>query len=109
MAVREPPYIYDPKGDVRQGVVNWAGDKRILHFPKTDLSFVRIDHQTRLQFEGTDVVIESPLVLESASTHRELDPDDRAALGRVLAPSPDSEISPGYARTSLCERCFHNH
>ena len=35
-------------------------------------------------------MIESPFVLESASTRHELDPDDRAALGPVLALYPDS-------------------
>ena len=93
VAVPKPPYIYDSKGDVRQGAVNWAGDKRILRFPKTELSFVRINHQTRLQFEGTEVVIESPFALESASTRLELDPDDRAVLGPVLALYPDSLLA----------------
>jgi hypothetical protein len=82
-----------PKASFAQGAVNQAGDKRILRVPKTDLSFIRIDHQTRLQFEDTEVVIELPFVLESAGTRRELDPEDRAALGPVLALYPDSLLA----------------
>jgi hypothetical protein len=34
-----------------------------LHFPETTLNFIRIGHQTRLQFGLTEVVIESPFIL----------------------------------------------
>jgi hypothetical protein len=42
--------------------MNRPGDERVVRVLRADLSFVRVDHQTRLQFDGTEVVIDSPFV-----------------------------------------------
>jgi Family of unknown function (DUF6188) len=54
------------------------------------LSFVRIDHQSRLQFGRTQVAIGSPFVLEVAGTTYLLDPERREALGPLVALFPGS-------------------
>ncbi len=46
-----------------------AGEDIRLRLAPCNLSFIRVDHQTRLQFEHTEVVIESPFVLEGAIIH----------------------------------------
>ena len=84
------PYIYDSQGNVRQGASNRPGDERMLRIPKVDLTFVRIDHQTRLQFEDPEVVIESPFMLRVGVVTHSLDPGDRSNLGPILALYPDT-------------------
>ncbi|MHB1535011.1 MAG: DUF6188 family protein [Acidimicrobiales bacterium] len=88
--VPEPPYIYDSEVKARLGAKNQAGDARALRIPKSDLTFIRIDHQTRLRFDDTEVVIESPFVLHVGEATYNLDPGERAALGPVLALYPDT-------------------
>jgi len=88
MAMPEPPYILDSKGNVREGATNRPGDERALRSPKADLSFVRIDHQARLQFEDTEVVIEAPFVFQVGEVTYSPDPDTRAELGPVPALYP---------------------
>ena len=88
--ITKPPDIRDPDGTVHPGMINRGDDHRTLRISLCDLSFIRIDHQTRLQFGGTEVVIESPLVLEVSGNCYELDPGERATLGPVLSLYPDS-------------------
>jgi Family of unknown function (DUF6188) len=83
------PYVYDSEGHVRQGSTDRPGDDGGLRIPKTDLTFVRIDYQTRLQFESTEVVIECPFTLQVGEVTHNLDPGDRANLGPILALYPD--------------------
>jgi hypothetical protein len=58
------------------------------------MTFVRVDHQTRLQFGEFDVVIECPfrLTARDGSVHN-LDPGVRGSLGPVLALYPDALIA----------------
>ena len=56
-----PPYIVNSDGTSRPGIVSGHGYDRTLRIPPTDLSFIRIDQQTRLQFDIAEVVIESPI------------------------------------------------
>ena len=86
----KPPDIRDPDGTVRPDMINRGDDHRTFRISLCDLSFIRIDHQTRLQFGGTEVVIESPFVLEVSGNRYELDPGERATLGPVLSLYPDS-------------------
>ncbi len=62
----------------------------MLRIPKTDITFLRIDHQTRLQFEDTEVVIESPFTLQTPEVTYHLDPAKRGDLGPMLAAYPDT-------------------
>jgi hypothetical protein len=57
---------------------------------QADLTYIRIDHQARLQFGAIEVVIECPFVLTvDGATHR-LDPEARIDLGPLLALYPAS-------------------
>jgi hypothetical protein len=53
------------------------------------VSFIRIDHQTRLQLGEAEIVIESPFTLRSAGSEYVLDPGERGGLGPLLALWPD--------------------
>ena len=58
-----------------------------------DLKFIRIDHQTRLQFEAAEVVIGTSFRFITDGRERTLDPEKRADLGPVLAIYPTSLAS----------------
>jgi hypothetical protein len=60
-----------------------------LRLAPADLTFLRINHETRLQFEGSEVVIEEPFVLTTGSGSHHLDPAERLDLGPLLALYPD--------------------
>lgn len=53
------------------------------------LNWIRIDHQTRLQFGKAELVIECPFSLDRAGDVSSLDPSDRAGLGQLLRLYPD--------------------
>lgn len=55
-----------------------------------DVSFIRIDHQVRLQVGEAEIVIESPFTLRAEGTEYALDPGERGGLGPFLALWPDS-------------------
>ncbi|MGZ6576096.1 MAG: DUF6188 family protein [Solirubrobacteraceae bacterium] len=55
-----------------------------------DLTYVRIDHQTRLQFDDAGVVIEAPFTLRRDGVDDLLDPADRSRLGPLLDLYPDT-------------------
>jgi hypothetical protein len=69
------------------------GRRHPLRLRAADLTFIRIDHQTRLQFGLFEVVIETPFVLVVDEEERLLDPADRSNLGPLLALYPDSLAS----------------
>jgi hypothetical protein len=52
------------------------------------LSFIRIDHQSRLQFGRTEVAIGSPFVVETRGVVHHLDPHRWDALGPLVALFP---------------------
>ena len=59
-----------------------------------DMTFIRVDHQTRLQFGEFEVVIESPFrVTTPDGSQHNLDPGVRASLGPVLDLYPDALIT----------------
>ncbi len=59
-----------------------------------DLSFIRVDHQTRLQFGGFEIVIESPFHMTAPNgTEYNLDPGLRGRLGPVLDLYPDALVT----------------
>jgi hypothetical protein len=65
-----------------------GGREFVLDEPS--LSFIRIDHQSRLQFGRTELAIGSPFVLAVAGTVHHLDPQHRGALGPLAALFPGS-------------------
>jgi hypothetical protein len=85
----KPPYIRNSDGTVAEGSRAWARDWTLtieLH----DLTYIRINHQTRFQFQDTEVVVESPFVLTIADTDYALDPGEREKLGPLLGLYPDT-------------------
>jgi hypothetical protein len=92
--VSEKPYILGPDGLRREGETKRRdGQERPLRIDEQDLSFIRVDHQTRLQFGGTEVVIECPFTLRRDDREVQLDPADRGSLGPILTLYPDSLTS----------------
>ncbi|MBF6555731.1 MAG: hypothetical protein IVW52_06070 [Acidimicrobiales bacterium] len=63
-----------------------GGREFVLDEPS--LSFIRVDHQSRLQFGRTEVAIGSPFVVAYGGTDYRLDPRRREALGPLLALFP---------------------
>jgi hypothetical protein len=51
--------------------------------------YIRVDHQARLQFGPTEVVIGTPFVLVADGFQHALDPEKRHALGPLLGIYPD--------------------
>ena len=57
---------------------------------ETSLSFIRIDHQSRLRFGRTEVMIGGPFVLEVGGTIHHLNPQRWDGLGPLVALYPSS-------------------
>ncbi len=91
--VPHPPFIRESDGTIGQGKVVVAGQDWQREMSGEDLTFIRIDHQTRLQFGDVEMVIESPFVLTVDGTDYPLDPEDRGGLGVLLRVYPDSLTS----------------
>ena len=70
-----------------------AAQHRILRIQPGELTFIRIDHQCRLQFENTEIMIETPFSLQVEDREYQLDPEDRANFGPLLAVYPNSLLS----------------
>jgi Family of unknown function (DUF6188) len=88
--VPEPPSIRESDGTTRQGKIVIAGQDWHREIASEELTWIRIDHQTRLQFSDVEVVIESPFTLTVEGVDYPLDPEDRGGLGRLLHVYPDS-------------------
>jgi hypothetical protein len=86
--MNDRPYVMRSDGSVAYGRTVRARDW-ILSLAPRDLSWIRVDHQTRLQFEDADVVIGGEFTLHSDGATRHLDPGQRRELGPVLALYPD--------------------
>jgi hypothetical protein len=87
----QQPHIRDSEGVVREGASLRPDEIALTELSGVDLSFIRIDHQTRLQFEDVEVVIESPFTLTSRDLTVTL--DAREDLGPLLALYPDTLAS----------------
>jgi Family of unknown function (DUF6188) len=66
-----------------------AGERE-LDLTLGDVTFIRIDHQTRLQVGGVEVVIQSPFTLRVGEREYALGPGERGSLGPLLALYPDT-------------------
>ncbi|MGZ4418713.1 MAG: DUF6188 family protein [Gaiellaceae bacterium] len=86
----DPPYIRCADGTTRQGHSMAAHEVVLPNLIGRDLTYVRIDHQTRLQFDDAEVVIEVPFALRRDGVDDLLDPADRSRLGPLLDLYPDT-------------------
>lgn len=57
------------------------------------ITYISVNHQTRLQFDDVEVVIESPFVLSADGVEHQLDPQDRSGLGPLLNVYPDDLLA----------------
>jgi hypothetical protein len=86
--VSEPPYIRTADGVVREGEKVPPEEMPPLGLDGAELTFIRVDHQTRMQFNATEIVVETPFRLFVDGQEHELDPEDRADLGPLIAIYP---------------------
>lgn len=88
--VTKPPFIRTIDGRDFPGWIDSTGTVRVIIVPDGTLSWIRVDHQTRLQFGEVEIVIESPFLLRINGAEVTLDPAQREALGPLLAIYPDT-------------------
>ena len=81
------PLIVPSGGSAVDGKSSAPSDWTLTIAPR-ELSFIRVDHQTRLQLEDVEIVIEGRFTLNQDGTDLVLNPADRHALGPVLALYP---------------------
>lgn len=89
-AVTEPPFIRTSDGWDFPVWINSTGTGRQIIVPDGTLSWISVDHRTRLQFGVVEIVIESPFLLRTNGADVTLDPAQREALGPLLAIYPDT-------------------
>jgi hypothetical protein len=87
--VSERSIIRRSDGSVTAGTTTEPSDWELTIAPR-ELSFIRIDHQARLQFDDTEIVIEGEFSLEIDGVVRDLDPEEREKLGPFLGLYPDT-------------------
>lgn len=91
----KPPFIRSSDGSIRQGrSVPPRRSPSLERVCGQDMTFVRVDNETRLQFGEFEIMIESPfrLTAPDGSEHH-LDPGERTLLGPVLGLYADALIS----------------
>jgi hypothetical protein len=89
------PVIHGPDGARSPGATGGARDLS-WSLEKREVSYIRIDHQTRLQFESVEIVIEGGFALRRAGREWRLAADRRAELGPLLAVYP-ATLARGWA------------
>lgn len=82
------PLIRYSDGAERRGQPLRPADVRSLGLDGVNLASIRIDHQTRLQFDDAEVVIGTPFRLVTNDGDWMLDPEQRAELGPLTAIYP---------------------
>jgi hypothetical protein len=88
------PYIRHSDGTITEGCSSGAESNVLDRLCGLDMTFVRVDHQTRLQFGDFEIVIESPFrVTGPDGTKHSLDPGERSCLGPVLDLYPDALVT----------------
>lgn len=55
-----------------------------------EISWIRIDYQSRLQFGQAELVIETPFLLTTMEQRYQLNPNERIGLGPLTALYPDT-------------------
>jgi hypothetical protein len=85
-----PPYIQHSDGSIREGRSVLPESNLLDRVGGLDMTFIRVDHQTRLHFGDFEIAIESPFRLKTPDGNEySLDPGERASLGPVLDLYPD--------------------
>lgn len=85
-----PPFIQLPDGSVTTGRVVPPQSDVLGPVVGHEMTFVRVDHQTRLQFNHFEIAIGSPFHLTTAGGGEfALDPRLRVGLGPLLELYPD--------------------
>lgn len=89
-----PPFTRHSDGSIREGRNAQAEPNLLDRLGNAELTFVRVDHQMRLQFGAFEIVIESPFRLTAVDgTKYDLDPGLRADLGPVLDLYPGALVA----------------
>ncbi len=88
--VTDKPVIIRSDGRASYGEVIRLAQNRALAIEQSDLDYIRIDFQARLQFGEIEVVIECPFELTVDNVVHRLDPEERIDLGPFLALYPAS-------------------
>jgi hypothetical protein len=76
-----------------RSIARETADGWLFRIDPPDLTFIRIDYQTRLQFSATEFVIEERFELITPEGRHQLDPSDRSSLGPLLGLYPSSLVS----------------
>lgn len=95
------PLIVPSGGSAVDGKSSAPSDWTLTIAP-CELSFIRVDDQTRLQLEDVAIVIEGRFTLTQDGTDLVLNPADRQALGPVLAPYPTTLTAASIDPTARC-------
>jgi hypothetical protein len=90
-AASRSPRIIHSDGTIDEGRMVDAKDVSLAHLDGLDLSFFRIDGETRLQFGDVELLIITPLKLRIDGWEGWI--DERVDLGPLLALWPDTLIS----------------
>ena len=88
------PYIRHSDGSIREGHSVLPQSSVLDRVGELDMTFVRVDQQTRLRFGDFEIAIESPFrVTAPDGSEYDLNPAVRASLGPVLDLYPDRLIT----------------
>ena len=102
------PEIHCSDGSVRHGETLRPPRLPALGLDGMELTFIQIDHQTRLRLGETEIVIATPFDLELDRGPRTLDPERRAELGPLLAIYP-ATLASGAVGADLTLRLTFDH
>lgn len=100
------PYIIRSDGEKDVGVMIRAGEGWNLKIAPRDLTYLRVNHQARLQFGETEVVIESSFLLQAGDAELRLDPGERGALGPFLGLYPNTLVDASVDARATLRLCF---
>jgi hypothetical protein len=84
------PVIINSYGTEDVGAMIRVRDGWTLKLAPCDLTYLRVDHQARLQFGESEVVIGSRFVLQAGEVESFLDAEQRSALAPFLSLYPNT-------------------
>lgn len=101
------PLIIRADGSLGPGSTADPSDWRLTLAP-CDLSFIRVDHQARLQFDEVEVMISTRFQVKRRNSVYDLDPGDRGGLGPLLAIYPAALASASIDGDGTLRLAFDN-